>query len=269
MESLLLLLHFSIIIPLEIVKILLWEGLKSGVSLKALIFFIFFMEADADLFFQSEINCYCKWFVLSCTERCQGREESVRSRVWRLTTVVLWICPAFRECLHWDLTVVLDSLPSLGASVRAALQLSHFQLFSPGHHLTFSATSVGKAELSLRVADMEHLYYGWWWGGCCSDIVMLQVLTNEFLQCCCSNSRCYLLPAPLTLIAKNLSPAVRKLAGENLGSHLSCSSAHSASLCQWSSRIWTQVLSIEKLKCVCSCVGSFWERRSEETLVIS
>lgn len=56
MESLLLL-RFSIIIPLEKVEVLLWEGLKSGISLKALLFFMFFMEADADLFSQSEINC--------------------------------------------------------------------------------------------------------------------------------------------------------------------------------------------------------------------
>lgn len=231
MESFLLLLHFSIIIPLEIVKVLLWEGLKSGISLKALIFFMFFMEADADLFFQSEINCYCKWFVLHCANSCQGREESVRSWVSRLTTIVLCICSAFRECLHWGLTVVLDALPSQGTSVRTALQLSRFQLFSPGYHLTFSTMSVGK--LSLRGADMKHSYYGWWWGSCCSDIVMFQVLTNEFLQYCCSNSRCYLLPGLLTLIAKNLSPAMRKLAEENLCSHFSCFSANSASLCKF------------------------------------
>lgn len=146
MESFLLLLSFSIIIPLEIVKVLFWEGLKSGISLKALIFFMFFMEADADLVFQSEINCYCKWFVLCCAHSCQGRQESVRPRVPRLTTtIVLCICSAFRECLHWGLTMVLDALPSQGTSVRTALQLSHFQLFPPGYRLTFSATSVGRA----------------------------------------------------------------------------------------------------------------------------
>lgn len=122
----LLLLRLSIIIPLEIVKVLLWEELKSGISLKALIFFLFFMEANADLFFQNEINCYCKWIVLSCTDTRQGREESARSWVWRSTTTVLWICSAFRECLHSGLTVVLDALPCQDEDSTTAEPLAAF-----------------------------------------------------------------------------------------------------------------------------------------------
>lgn len=237
----LLLLHLSIIIPLEIVKVLLWEELKSGIPLKALIFFMFFMEANADLFFQSEINCYCNWFVLSCTDRCQGREESVRSGVWSWQPLC---CESAQllgnvfthvlECLHSCLTVVLDALPCQGTSVRTALQLSPLQLFSPGYHLSFSATSVGKAAAKPA---------GGWHGALVLWLVLRKLLlwhcdvTNEFLQYCCSNSRCYLLPGLLTLIAKNLSPAMTKLAEENLCSHFSCFSANSASLCKSGSRI--------------------------------
>lgn len=192
------------------------------------------MEGDANFFLQSEINCYCKWFVLSCTDSCRGREESMRPRVSRLTTIVLGSAQllgnVFPEVLLWSLVLHHPS-------VRTALQLRHSQLFPPGYHLTLSPMSVGRLQLSLRAADMEHLYYGWWRGSCCSDIVMFQVLTSEFLQYCCTNSRCYLLPGLLTLIAKNLSPAMRKLAEENLCSHFSCFSADSAFLCKPGSRI--------------------------------
>lgn len=141
--------------------------------------------------------------------------------------VLLW--GSWATCSFFHLDIIWHSRPCLSASLQ----------------------------LSLWVADMEHFYYGWCWGSCCSDIVMFQVLTKEFLKYCCSNSRCYLLPGLLTLIAKNLSPAVRKLAEENLCTHLSCFSANSASMCKSSSRIYTKVLNIEKLMCACHVLGFF------------
>lgn len=171
----LLLLHLSIIIPLEIVKVLLWEELKSGIPLKALIFFMFFMEANADLFFQSEINCYCNWFVLSCTDRCQGREESVRSGVWSWQPLCCesaqLLGNVFTHVLLWSSMLCHARAPLWGQHYSWA-PCSFFHLDIISHSLP---RLLARLQLSLRVADMEHSCYGWCWGSCCSDIVMLQM----------------------------------------------------------------------------------------------
>lgn len=147
MESFLLL-CFSVIIPLEIVKVLLWEELKTkawNITESFDIFHVFHRSKCS--FFLPEWNKLLLQFVLSCTDSCQGREESMRSWVSRLTTIVLWICSAFGECLHWGLTMVLDDLPSQDTFVRTALRSIHIQLFSPWYHFTFSTMSAGKTAL--------------------------------------------------------------------------------------------------------------------------
>lgn len=197
---------------------------------------MFFIEANAHFFFQSEINCCCSlFFPVPTVVRAERSQCDLESRGWRPLCCgsAQLLGNVFTEVLLWSLMICHPRIPLWGQHYGRSTS-SSFHLDIISHSLP---CLLAKLHLSVRVADMEHLYYGWWWGSCCSHIVMFQVLTNEFLQLCCSNSRCYLLPGLLTLIAKNLSPAMWKLVEENLCSHFSCFSANSASLCKSSSRI--------------------------------
>lgn len=198
---------------------------------------MFFVEADADLFLQSELNCYCKGFALSCTNSCQDREESVRSWVLRLTTIVLGSAQllgnVFTEVLLWSLMLCHPS-------VRTVLQLNHFQLFSPGYHLTFSPMSVGRLQLSLRVADVEHLYYCIMAGG--EEAAALTLWCFRCLQASSWNIAAVTQDVISFLVCWPSLPKICHLSWESwqkktCAHTFSCFSANSAFLCKSSSRI--------------------------------
>lgn len=72
----------------------------------------------------------------------------MQPRVSRLTTIVLGSAQLLGSVLT---EVLLWSLLLCHPCVRTALQLSHFQLFSPGCRLTFPPVCVGRLQFSLRV----------------------------------------------------------------------------------------------------------------------
>lgn len=181
------------------VKIFLWKGPNSGISLKAftcISALIFLTKTDADLFCQSETSFYCPVLKMVCSflhQQLWGGEGV--SEILSLKILVdnhrlfllLWISLGFRVCpcrgLACSPRCSCQHRDASSVDGEDSTTVHRLPVFLPWYHHAFFSMYIGKPEV-------KHVG-SWHWALVlglvvrklhCSRIGMFQVLTNELLQ---------------------------------------------------------------------------------------